>query len=155
MKPVSVSIEVPQPREEVFDFLDVLANHEQFNDHFLVDWEVIAPARGVGAKARMRVKRVGSDDPLEMEVVDAERPRMTVEESVSGKGRRRTRGTYLLDELPSGGTRITFELAWLEAPLSERLAAPLARWVVRRANARSLQRLGETLNANHGREKRS
>jgi Polyketide cyclase / dehydrase and lipid transport len=99
----------------------------------------------VGAKARMRVKSPGPDDWLEMEVIEAEPPRTTTEESVSAKGRRRTRGTYTLERLPDGGTHITFELAWLQAPLTERLAAPLARSVVRRANARSLERLAQTL----------
>jgi hypothetical protein len=51
----------------------------------------------------------------------------------------------VLDELPDGGTSITFELAWLEAPLSERLTAPITRWIVGRANARALRRLARTL----------
>jgi Polyketide cyclase / dehydrase and lipid transport len=145
MKPVSVSVEVPQSRHEVYDFLDVLGNHEQFTDHFLLDCQVSGPVSGVGAKARMRVKSPGPDDWLDMEVTDAEPPRTTSEESVSANGQRRTRGTYVLDELPGGGTRISFELAWLEAPLRERLGAPLTRAVVRRANARSLRRLAEIL----------
>ena len=118
MKPVSVEIEVPQPPDEVYEFLDVLANHERFTDHFLIDWQVSGPSRGVGARARMRVKSPGPDDWLDMEVVAAEAPRTTTEESVSARGRRRTRGTYVLEPLPDGGTRIVFELAWLEAPLS-------------------------------------
>jgi hypothetical protein len=81
VKPVTVSIEVPRSREEVYDFLDVLGNHEGFTDHFLVDWEVSGPQRG----------------------------------------------TYRLESIPNGSTSITFELAWLEAPLIERLAAPLTR----------------------------
>ena len=148
MKPVRVSVEVPQSRQEVFDFLDVLGNHEQFTDHFLLDWQVFGPASGVGAKARMRVRSPGPDDWLDMKVTDAEPPRTTSEESVSAKGKRRTRGTYVLEELPGGGTRISFELAWLEAPLRERLGARLTRAVVRRANARSLQRFAEVLSAN-------
>jgi uncharacterized protein YndB with AHSA1/START domain len=148
MKPVSLSIEVPQSPERVYDYLDVLGNHEQFTDHFLLDWEVSGPSRGVGARARMRVKAPGPNDWLDMEVVDADPPRMTTEESVSRRGRRRTRGTYVLEPLPGGGTRISFELAWLEAPLAERLGAPVTRAVVRRANGRSLQRLAQTLAAN-------
>jgi hypothetical protein len=58
---------------------------------------------------------------------------------------RRSRGTYLLDELADGSTRITFELAWLDAPLSERLMAPITRSVVGRANAKALRRLAEAL----------
>ncbi len=145
MKPVTATITIPQPREEVFDFLDVLANHEQFTDHFLVDWELSGPAAGVGAKAHMRVKSPGPDDWLDMTVISGERPRATTEESIGAKGKRRTRGTYMLDELPGGGTRITFELEWLEAPLSERLMAPITRSVVGRANAKSLRRLVDVL----------
>jgi hypothetical protein len=37
MKPVRVSIDVPQAREDVYDFLDVLANHELFTDHMMRD----------------------------------------------------------------------------------------------------------------------
>lgn len=141
MKPVTVSIEVPQPREQVYDFLDVLGNHEGFTDHFLVDWELSGPASGVGAKARMQVKSFGAKDVLDMEVVAAERPRMTAEESVSAKGRRRTRGTYRLEADPNGGTIIEFELEWLQATLLDRLTAPVARSVLRNANVRALQRL--------------
>jgi hypothetical protein len=147
MKPVSVSIDVPQSPERVYEYIGVLANHEGFTDHFLLDWQVSGPASGVGARARMCVKSPGPDDWLDMEVIDAVAPRTTAEESVSAKGRRRNRGNYVLEELPGGGTRISFELTWLEAPLRERLTAPLTRAVVRRANARSLQRLAQTLAA--------
>jgi hypothetical protein len=94
MRPVTVSITVPEAREGVYDFLSVLENHAAFTDHFLRDWELAGPNSGVGAKARMRVQRAGPDDWLEMEVVASDRPRMTVEESVGAKGakgRRRTR----------------------------------------------------------------
>src|SRR5436190_21551408 len=120
MKPVTATLTVPQPREGVFDFLDVLANHESFTDHFLLDWKLLGPESGVGARAQMGVKSPGPDDWLDMTVVAAERPRMTAEESIGAKGGRRTRGTYVLEDLPDGGTRISFELAWIEAPLSER-----------------------------------
>jgi len=141
MKPVAATVTVPQSREEVYDFLDVLANHEQFNDHFLVDWELSGPAAGVGAKARMRVKTRGREDWIEMTVISGERPRTTTEESIGARGKRRTRGTYTFEEPPDGGTKITFELVWLEAPLPERLMAPIARGVVARANETALQRL--------------
>jgi hypothetical protein len=150
MKPVTASVDVSLGPEQVYDFLDVLANHEQFTDHFLMDWQTSGPATGVGAKARVRVKSPGPDDWLDMEVLEAERPRMSVEESVGAKGRRRTRGTYRLEPLPDGGTRINFELQWLEAPLSERLTAPISRAVVGRANARALERLKQTLDSPRG-----
>jgi hypothetical protein len=53
--------------------------------------------------------------------------------------------TYTLEPLPSGGTKISFEYAWQQAPLSERLASPLVRAVIRRGNERAMERLAEQL----------
>ena len=144
MKPVRVSIDVPQAREDVYDFLDVLANHELFTDHMLRDWRCEGPARGVGAKAKITAVAGGRTDALDMEVIDAERPARTVERNVGASGRVAT-GTYTLAELPGGGTRITFESAWLRVPRSEALTAPLVRAMVRRGNQRSMERLAELL----------
>jgi len=145
IRPVTCTIDVPQSRERVFEHLEVLADHERFTDHFLVDWSVSGPRSGVGAKARMRLKKPGPADWLEMEVVAAEPPARSVEESVSAKARRLTRGTYALEPTADGGTRVSFTLAWLRAPFGERLIAPLTRAVTRRANARSLRRLADEL----------
>ena len=84
MKPVRVSVDVPNPRPEVYEFLDVLGNHEQFTDHFMVDWELSGPKRGVGAKANVRVKATGEKDRTEMEVVEADAGRRIVEEGKGG-----------------------------------------------------------------------
>lgn len=144
MKPVRVSIDVPQSREAVYDYLDVLANHEQFTDHMLRDWRYEGPARGVGAKATVRAVAAGATDSLEMEVIEAERPVRNVERNVGKSGRVMT-GTYTLAELPGGGTRITFESAWLRVPRREALAAPLVRATVRRGNKRAMERLAGQL----------
>jgi hypothetical protein len=102
MKPVRVSIDVPQAREDVYDFLDVLANHELFTDHMLRDWRCEGPARGIGAKAKITAVAGGRTEALDMEVIDAERPTRTVERNTGTSGRVAT-GTYALDELPGGG----------------------------------------------------
>ena len=148
MKPVSVSVEVPNPRQEVYDFLDVLANHEQFTDHFMVDWQLSGPERGVGAKVNLRVKATGEKDWTEIEVVEVEPGRRIVEEGTGGSGgKRRTRGTYALDDLPGGGTRITFTLEFLSLPTGERLMGPLQRAYVKRVNGKGMKRLAERLTA--------
>ena len=146
MKPVQVSIDVPQARKDVYDFLDVLANHELFTDHMLRDWRCEGPSRGVGAKAKITAVAGGRTEDLDMEVIDAEPPMRTVERNVGSSGRVAT-GTYTLAELPGGGTRITFETAWLRVPRNEALAAPLVRAMLRRGNKRSLERLAEVLQA--------
>jgi uncharacterized protein YndB with AHSA1/START domain len=145
VKPVTVSVDVPNPREDVYEFLDVLANHEPFNDHLMVDWKYSGARAGVGAKANARVKAPGSNENVDIEVIEADPPRRIVEESLSARGKRRTRGTYTLTELPDGGTRIAFELAWVEAPRNERMTAPLIRAFMRRANGRAMRRLEKLL----------
>jgi uncharacterized protein YndB with AHSA1/START domain len=148
MKPVTVSAEVPVPREEVYEYLDVLGNHEQFTDHFMLDWEVSGPRRGVGAKANVRVKATGEKDWTDMEIVEADAGRRIVEEGTGGSGgKRRTRGTYALEDLPGGGTRIIFTLEFLSLPRSERLMGPMQRAYVRRVNGKAMRRLAERLTA--------
>jgi Polyketide cyclase / dehydrase and lipid transport len=145
MQPVTVTTRVPYPREQVYDFLDVMANHEPFTNHMLIDWEYSGPERGVGSRARVKAKLAGRTDVIDMEVVAADRPFKIVEQNVGAHGRRRANGTYTLQELPDGGTGIAFEYAWRAAPVSERLAAPVVRAVMRRGNERAMQRLCEQL----------
>jgi uncharacterized protein YndB with AHSA1/START domain len=145
--PVSVSIDVPQSRPDVFAFLDVLANHESFTDHMLVDWSVSGPERGVGAKARVHSKAGGRKEAVDIEVVEAEPPARIVERNLSAKGKRVGTGTYELAELPGGGTRISFTYAWEQAPLADRALAPLVRAILRRGNQRAMERLAEQLAA--------
>lgn len=142
MKPITVSTDVQQPTSEVYDYLEVLGNHEAFMDHFMVDWQLSGPKRGVGAKANVRVKATGEKDWTDVEIVEADSGRRLVEETIGGsRGKRRTRGTYLLEELPEGSTRINFELEFLEMPMGERMMGPLNRAYVRRVNRKAMRRL--------------
>ncbi len=145
LHPVRVHIEVPQSREDVYDFLDVMANHEPFTNHMLVNWKFAGPPRGVGSKAHVDAKLGGRTDHVEIEVVSAQAPERIVEQNIGAGGKRVANGTYILEELPAGGTRITFEYSWQRAPASERVAAPIVRSVLRRANQRSMERLAERL----------
>lgn len=145
MKPVTVSTSVDRPPAEVYEFLDRLANHEQFMDHWLVDWEFSGPRRGVGAKARARANTKGSQDWTEFELLEAEAPSRIVEEGVGAGGKRHTRGTYRLSGLPDGGTGIEFELEWIAAGRGERLIAPLSRAFVHRVNSKAMRRLAKLL----------
>ena len=138
---------MPFPREDVYDFLDVMANHEPFTNHVMQDWEYSGPERGIGSKARVKVKAGGRTDTVDIEVVAAERPSTIVEQNVGAGGRRIANGTYILESLGDGSTRIVFEYAWQQAPLSERLASPVVRSVLRRANQRAMERLAEQLAA--------
>jgi carbon monoxide dehydrogenase subunit G len=145
MKPVRVSIDVPQPREQVYDFLDVMSNHEPFTDHILKHWRYSGPERGIGSRAQVQVTTGGRTDTIDIEVVSARRPETIVERNVGARGKRIANGTYVLEQLADGGTRIVFEYSWQQAPLSERVASPLVRGVLRRGNERAMQRLAEQL----------
>jgi hypothetical protein len=121
MKPIKVSVTVDRPRDDVYAHLDVLANHEAFCDHFLGDWSRSGPDSGVGAKVRVKAKAPGPETWIDIEVVEAVPPARTVERATSAEGRRRTRGTYTLTELP------------------------LLRPWLRRANQKAMERLAEQL----------
>lgn len=144
-RPVTVTVDVPVSRQTVFEFLDVMANHESFTDHMLVDWECSGPPAGVGSKAAVTARFGGSGSRAVIEVLEAEEGRMIREQGVGAGGRRVTQGTYELSDLPDGGTHISFTFETLEAPLPERVLAPLLRSVVRRGNARAMERLAERL----------
>ncbi len=145
MQSVTVTTTIARPREAVFSYLDVLANHETYLGHMYDKWSFSGPTRGVGAKARARVAAPGSREFAEFEVVESERPSRRVEETVSAHGKRRTRTTYRLTELSEGGTEVGFEMEWLQTPRSERLAPPLTRVFQRRVMGRSLRRLAKQL----------
>jgi hypothetical protein len=149
-KPVTVSVDVPQAVEEVFDFLDLMANHEPFTNHLLRDWELSGPERGVGSKARVHVRALGVSDVVDIEVVDAERPTRIVERNTAAKAGRTAEGTYRLAPTGSGGTHVEFEYRWIVTPVADRLTAPVARAFIRRANETAMRRLAEQLAARDG-----
>ncbi len=150
MKPVHVSIDLPQSREDVYDFLDVMANHEPFTNHILKDWEYSGPDRGIGAKARVHVTAAGRTDTVDIEVIDAERPARIVERNIGAGGKRVATGTYTLSDLAGGGTHVVFEYAWKQIPLSERVMSPVIRGMLRRANERAMERLATQIGSTVG-----
>jgi hypothetical protein len=145
MKSVSSSVSVAKPPREVFEFLDALANHERFLDHYLTDWEFSGPRRGVGAKARARANSPASQDWFEFEVVESVAPSRIVEHGTSAGGKRKTRGSYRLGAGAAGRTEIVFELEFLELPRSERLAPFLSRAFAKRINGKAMGRLAKLL----------
>lgn len=140
-----MSIDVPQPPEQVYDFLDVMAHHERFTDHYLTNWRFEGPDRGVGSRVTVTAALGGAKSEATVEVVAAEPPLRIVERNVSAGGRRLAHGTYAIEPLPTGGSRVSFSYAWERAPLADRLLAPAVRATVRRANRTVMRRLATEL----------
>lgn len=145
MKSVAVSIDVPQTPEQVYDFLDVMAHHERFTDHYLTNWRLEGPARGVGSRVTVTATLGGAKSEAVVEVVETEPPLRIVERNVSAGGQRVAHGTYAIEPLPTGGSRVSFTYAWERAPLTDRLFAPAVRATVRRANRTVMRRLAAEL----------
>lgn len=145
MDPVTVSIVISAPRERIFDFLQDVANHPAFTDHFLVDWRLTRERSvGVGAGARYRVKA-----PLnrfawgEIVFEEVQRPWRIVGFGRTGKSNRiRTFTVYELQPAASGTTKVQLTYETTPATLSDRImeSAGSRAWV-RRKHARALRRL--------------
>ena len=94
-----MSIVVSAPREQVFDYLQDIANHPEFTDHYLVDWHLTRiDSVGRGAGARFRVKAPGNRFSwADVTFAEVDRPHRIVEVGRTGKNNRiRTLGVYEL-----------------------------------------------------------
>jgi uncharacterized protein YndB with AHSA1/START domain len=152
--PVTVSIVVSAPREQVFDYLQDIANHPEFTDHYLVDWHLTRiDSVGRGAGARFRVKAPGSRFSwADVTFAEVDRPHRIVEVGRTGKNNRvRTLGVYDLSAAAAGTTRVQFTLQTTPATLTDRLVEGLgARGWTKRKNERALRRLRSILERGEG-----
>ncbi len=149
-KPVTVSIDVPQARPDVYAFLDVMANHEPFTDHMLVDWTYPpdAPAgRRRLARAcpldRRRPPRAGRDRGR------SPRPRPSGSSSATSAPAASASASAPTSwpSCPAAARASPSPTRWEQAPLPDRALAPLARALLRRGNERAMARLAEQLPA--------
>jgi uncharacterized protein YndB with AHSA1/START domain len=147
--PVTVSIVISAPREQIFDYLQDIANHPEFTDHYLVDWHLTREdSIGRGAGARFRVKAPGNrfswGDSTFTEVT---RPHRIVEVGRTGKTNRiRTLGVYELAPAPGGATRVQFTLETDTSVLSDRILEAFGgRAWLKRKNEKAMRRLRSIL----------
>jgi uncharacterized membrane protein len=148
--PVSVSITVGRPREQVFDYLEDIANHLEFTDHFVDDFHVTREDTvGRGAGARFRVKaplqRFGW---LGVQLIEVERPWRIVEAGRGGKYNRiRTLVTYTLEPGPDDTTHVELTVETVPAKPTDKLLEVVTgfRGWTRRKNRRALRRLRSIL----------
>ncbi len=158
MDPVTSTITVGRPREEVFDYLADIANHAEFSDHFLTDWHltrVDSVGRGAGARFRYdrRLDRYGWAD---MTFIEVDRPYRIVAVGRGGKfNRNETYTTWTLS--PSGGGTQVEYTTEIEPKLpTDRImeAFGLRRWF-KRNGRKALLRLQSILEEDVDRGKRA
>jgi uncharacterized protein YndB with AHSA1/START domain len=149
MDAVTTSVIIDAPRERVFEYLEDLANHPEFTDHYLVDWRLTredSVGRGAGARFRIAApgNRFGWGD---VTFVEVEAPRRIVEAGRSGKGNRiRTLGVYELAEGIHGTTRVQFTLQTESAvPFDKIMQALGGRAWIKRQNAKAMRRLRDVV----------
>ena len=157
MDPLLTEITIDRPREVVYEYLADIANHAEFNDHFMVDWRLTREdTYGVGAGARWKSTAPLNRFPWgDSTIVEAERPRRIVEVGRMGKYNRiRTIGVYEL-EPAGGGTRVRFTFETEPKFLSDRLLERFgARGWLKRKLRKSMRRLQSILEEDYGRGKR-
>ncbi|HEV3093959.1 MAG TPA: SRPBCC family protein [Solirubrobacteraceae bacterium] len=158
MHPVTVSTVISAPREQVFDYLQDIANHAEFTDHYLVDWHLTREdSVGLGAGARFRVKAPGNRFSWgDSTFTEVSAPHRIVERGRTGKSNRiRTLGVYELSSAPGGATRVQFSIETEVRVLSDRIMEALgARAWLRRKNAKAMRRLRSIIERDEGRGQR-
>jgi uncharacterized protein YndB with AHSA1/START domain len=159
MDPVSSSIVIARPRAEVFAYLNDIANHAEFTDHFLAEFRLTRENTvGRGAGARFRIKA-----PLQrfswagVSFIEVEPPRRIVEAGRGGKFNRiRMMTVYTLEPHAGDTTKVELTTETEPATLSDKIAESLGarRWT-RRQNKRALRRLRSILEEGKGRGPRA
>jgi uncharacterized protein YndB with AHSA1/START domain len=142
MDPITASITIDRPREQVFDYLADIANHPEFTDHYLTQWRLTRlESYGRGAGARFKIEA-----PLDrfawgdMTFIDVERPYRITAAGREGKfNRKKTWTTWTLE--PSGSaTRV-------EVTTESELPLPTDKFIegVTRRRAWTKRKLGKAL----------
>jgi uncharacterized protein YndB with AHSA1/START domain len=153
--PITVDVTIARPREEIFEYLVDIANHAEFNDHFMVDWRLTREdSYGYGAGARYRVQAPLNRFPWgDSTIIEVVRPRKIVEAGRMGKYNRiRTLGVYELEPAAAGTTRVTFTLLTEPGTATDRFLESLgARGWTKRKLSKSMRRLRDILEEDRAR----
>ncbi len=150
MEPVTLTTSIARPREEVFEYLADVANHQEFTDHCLVDWHLTREdSYGKGAGARFRVKsRFDRFSYGDLTFAEVQPPERILATGRAGRFNRvRTRTEWRLTDAGSGKTDVTFVTQTEPATQSDRLMEKFLRVpaATTRCHRRALERLRSIL----------
>ena len=158
--PVTVSVKIGRPREEVFAYLSDIANHSEFSDHYLDHFRltrVDSVGRGAGARFKLRTpfQRFAWSDVTFSEL---EPPHRIVAVGRGGKFNRiRTTAIWTLDHAPGGGTEVEYMLESEPALPTDRIVEALSgqRGWFKRKLRKAMSRLQSILEEDEGRGARA
>ena len=158
--PVTASVKIGRPREEVFAYLADIANHAEFNDHYVKHFRltrVNSVGRGAGARFRLRTpfQRFAWAD-MTFSVVEP--PHRIVAVGRGGKFNRiRTTAIWTLDHAPGGGTEVEYMIESEPALPTDRIVEALSgqRGWFKRNVRKSMRRLQAILEENEDRGARA
>jgi uncharacterized protein YndB with AHSA1/START domain len=159
MEPVSVSVSIDRPREEVFAYLVDIANHPEFTDHYLVDWHmtrVNTEGRGAGGRFRFTAP-LNRFDWADVTFVEVDAPRRIVQAGRGGKyNRTRLRSVFDLEPGSAGTTRVTLTVETRPGNAGDRFMEALGqRGWLKRKSAKALRRLRSILEEGEERGRRA
>jgi uncharacterized protein YndB with AHSA1/START domain len=158
LDPVSSTVVIDRPPEDVYAYLDDVANHAEFTDHYLKDFRLTREdSIGLGAGARFRV-----DAPLnrfswaDITIVEDEAPKRIVQRGRTGKYNRiRLVSTYEL-EPSAGSTRVTLTTETERPKLpSDKIMELIARRWFKRKQRKAVKRLQAILEEGRSRGQRA
>jgi uncharacterized protein YndB with AHSA1/START domain len=159
MEPLSVSVSISRPREEVFAYLVDIANHQEFTDHYLTDWRMTrVETIGQGAGGRFRFKApLNRFDWADLTFIDVDAPRRIVQAGRGGKyNRTRIRSIYELEPASGNTTRVTLTMETRPGNRADRIMEALTfRGWLKRKSGRSLRRLRSILEDGQDRGRRA
>src|SRR5204862_7111364 len=146
MQPAKASVRIKRPRAVVHALIADLSRHQEYLDHFLVDWRITSPAsRGPGATGRVRAKGGGSDAEVEFELVAITDAAITIESRSGRRGGRKMRLVYALDDVADGSTQVTFTLELVTGSVIDQVTWALPRSHLERQYAQAMLRLKRLL----------
>ncbi len=157
MDPVTSSITIARPREEVFDYLADIANHAEFSDHYLKEWHLTrVDSVGRGAGARFRYDRRDRFGWADMTFIEVERPFRIVAVGRGGKfNRNKTYSTWTLTPT-GGGTKVEYSTEIEPKLVTDRLMEAFGqRGWFKRGGRKALKRLQSILEEDHDRGARA
>ena len=158
MDPISSSVIVDRPREEVYEYLADIANHSEFMDHYVREVHMTREdTYGVGAGMRFRLPTpLNRFDWAEVTITDVEPLRRIVQKGRGGKYNRIRRvAIFELEQAGAHATRVTLTTETEPKYPSDKLIEAFARGPLKRRQGKALKRLRSILEEGRERGRRA